>query len=236
MQFSLKSVWGAVALVAGLGLGNVPAVHATCSAEPYLSTVCWTMATYCPRGYAEASGQLIAISSNQALFSLIGTLYGGNGTTTFALPDLRGRAAIGTGTGTGLPPVGLGQKLGWEDHMLTVANLPAHSHTVDLSALSISGDILALSDTGDDPSPGGKLAAARPAAGPPAKRQPYYSAQASGDAMALGAVQLTFSPSSVVTTLGAGWPPAEQDPLALRPPQATVLACIATQGIYPPRD
>lgn len=80
-----------------------------CEAEPMLGSVCMTAANFCPRGFAQANGQLLAINQNQALFSLLGTTYGGNGQTTFALPDLRGRVPISSGRGTGLPAVQLGQ-------------------------------------------------------------------------------------------------------------------------------
>lgn len=87
--------------------------------------------TFCPRDWTEANGQLLAISSNSALFSLYGTTYGGDGRTTFALPDLRGRAPIHTGQGPGLANYALGSKAGRESFSLTNANqLPSHNHNV----------------------------------------------------------------------------------------------------------
>jgi microcystin-dependent protein len=81
-----------------------------------------------PRGSAFCNGQLLAISQNQALFSLLGTQYGGNGITTFALPDLRGRIPIGQGQGPGLTPRSMGERGGEEFVTLTVAQMPAHNH------------------------------------------------------------------------------------------------------------
>src|SRR5260221_6913469 len=81
-----------------------------------------------PRGWALCQGQLLAINQNQALFSILGTTYGGNGQTTFALPDLRGRLAIGFGQGAGLSNYVLGQVGGAETATLNVAQLPAHTH------------------------------------------------------------------------------------------------------------
>ncbi|NHE56144.1 phage tail protein [Cyclobacterium plantarum] len=93
---------------------------------------------FAPRGYAFCNGQLLPINQNQALFSILGTTYGGDGRTTFALPDLRGRVPIGPGQGPGLSTRQLGEKGGWETTTLTVANLPAHNHT--LSANSGAGN------------------------------------------------------------------------------------------------
>jgi len=83
-----------------------------------------------PIGFLPAEGQLLAINTNQALFSVYGTSYGGNGVTNFALPDLRGRTPIGVGDGPGLTPQALGQTSGVESVSLNTANLPAHDHTM----------------------------------------------------------------------------------------------------------
>ncbi len=90
--------------------------------------------TFAPRGWAFCDGQLLSISSNSALFSILGTTYGGDGRTTFALPDMRGRVAVhsGEGTGPGLTTRPLGQKWGAENNILTEGQLPAHSHTATL--------------------------------------------------------------------------------------------------------
>ena len=86
---------------------------------------------FAPTGWAFCQGQLLPIAQNQALFSLLGTTYGGDGTTTFALPDLRGRAPVGFGQGPGLSYKDLGQQFGTETVTLTTAQMPAHSHTVN---------------------------------------------------------------------------------------------------------
>jgi len=89
---------------------------------------------FAPRGWAFCEGQLIAIAQNQALFSILGTTYGGDGRTTFGLPDLRGRAAIHQGSGPGLSTYSLGAKVGTENVTLTVNNLPAHTHPANMVA------------------------------------------------------------------------------------------------------
>lgn len=84
---------------------------------------------FAPKNWALCQGQLLPISQNQALFSLLGTTYGGNGQTTFALPDFRGRTPIHFGQGTNLPPFALGQKDGEENHALATTEIPSHTHT-----------------------------------------------------------------------------------------------------------
>lgn len=88
---------------------------------------------FAPRGWALCDGQLLAVSQNDALFSLLGTIYGGDGRTTFGLPDLRGRVPIHAGSGPGLSPRRLGAKFGSEEITLTVNQLPAHTHALQVT-------------------------------------------------------------------------------------------------------
>ena len=107
--------------------------------EPFLGEIKMFGGNFAPRGYAFCNGQLLPINQNQALFSLLGTTYGGDGRTTFALPDLRGRAAIhsgGNSQGPGLSVARLGQNKGTETNVLLPANLPAHTH----QAFGVSAD------------------------------------------------------------------------------------------------
>ena len=83
---------------------------------------------YAPAGWALCNGQLLTIASYTALFSLLGTTFGGNGRTNFRLPDLRGRSPVHPGTGPGLSPINWGEMGGSEDTTLTVQNLASHSH------------------------------------------------------------------------------------------------------------
>src|SRR5271167_3236732 len=82
---------------------------------------------FCPYGFMPMDGQLLPINQNQALFSILGTTYGGNGTTTFALPNLQGRAAVGVGTGLGLPTVTLGETFGSPSVTLNSNQIPLHN-------------------------------------------------------------------------------------------------------------
>lgn len=108
---------------------------ASAQAEPYLGQISAFGFNFCPRGWADTHGQLLAISSNSALFSLLGTMYGGDGRTTFGLPDLRGRIMMDEGAGPGLSTVSMGQKGGSETSALTVANMPSHNHLVNVTNL-----------------------------------------------------------------------------------------------------
>lgn len=114
-------------------LGAAQPVFAQAS-DMYLGQMMLVPYTFCPRGWTEANGQIMAISTNTALFSLLGTTYGGNGQTTFALPDLRGRVPVHVGQGPGLPDVALGQVWGTPTTTLTISNLPQHNHSLNASA------------------------------------------------------------------------------------------------------
>ena len=95
--------------------------------EPFVGQVMLFGGNFCPRGWTEANGQLLPIASYNALFSIYGTMYGGDGRTTFGMPDLRGRAAVSEGNGPGLQNYSQGAKGGAETHVLTTPQLPAHS-------------------------------------------------------------------------------------------------------------
>ncbi len=122
-----SKVLSAAAALAVMGTGIAPApAHA--GNDPFIGEMVMVGFNFCPRGWAEANGQLLAISSHTALFSLLGTIYGGDGRTTFALPDMRGRVAIGEGTGPGLTNRPLGSRSGSEETTLNSLNMPAHNH------------------------------------------------------------------------------------------------------------
>jgi microcystin-dependent protein len=99
--------------------------------EPFISQIEAFAFGFPPKGWAFCAGQLLPINQNQALFSLLGTTYGGDGRTTFALPDLRGRVAVGMGNGNGLTPRILGDRIGEEGHTLLVQEMPSHQHNVN---------------------------------------------------------------------------------------------------------
>ncbi|WP_422377465.1 phage tail protein [Roseibium sp.] len=96
--------------------------------EPFVGEIRMFAGNFAPRGWAFCDGQLLAVSQNDALFSLLGTIYGGDGRTTFGLPDLRGRIPLHQGTGPGLSPRRLGSKGGAENVTLTTNQLASHTH------------------------------------------------------------------------------------------------------------
>ncbi len=124
--------------------------------DPFIGQLLLFGGNFAPRGWALCDGQLLAINSYSALFSILGTTYGGDGRTTFALPDLRSRVPIHPGTGHGLPTYKQGQQTGAPTVNLTVANLPAHNHPLtgavkvkvadgSADSLQANGDALAAS-------------------------------------------------------------------------------------------
>lgn len=102
--------------------------------EPFIGEIVMFAGNFAPRGWAFCQGQLLSIAQNTALFSILGTTYGGNGQTTFALPDLRGRVPVGQGQGPGLSQYTLGQLSGSETVTLLQTQMPAHGHFVACSS------------------------------------------------------------------------------------------------------
>lgn len=185
--------------------------------EPFIGQIMLFAGTFAPRGWAFCDGQLLPIAQNATLFSIIGTTYGGDGRTTFALPDLRGRAPIGPRHGPGLSDYRLGQAVGRESLTLTTNELPAHTHPTQLS-LSFAPPAHTGAGDSDHPSPtatpaatGGVLA---------------YSNSPADTTLAGGAV------SGQVTVGNTGG----NQPVDIRPPRLAVNYCIALVGLFPSRD
>ncbi|KQT57709.1 hypothetical protein ASG52_23455 [Methylobacterium sp. Leaf456] len=127
MRPMLRSTLRAALLATGfVGLSG-PAL--ACITEPYIGTICSFSFDWCPSGYLPADGRQLTIREYTALFGLIGFTYGGDRTTNFNIPDLRGRVVVGKGTGTGLQPVGMAQQFGQQTVTLTPAQTPLVPHT-----------------------------------------------------------------------------------------------------------
>lgn len=176
-------------------------------ANPYIGDVLITGANYCPRGWTAMDGQLLPIASYTAVFSLVGTTYGGDGRTTFGIPDMRGRMAMGQGRGAGLTTRSQGQKFGVTTHTLSVPQMPQHSHTVMANNLD-----------GDKPGPADKLLAAAPPNG--AGSETIYSDQPA-------TVQMS---SSMIGNSGGN------QPLNITDPSQVLTYCFALEGVYPSRN
>src|SRR3978361_216820 len=102
--------------------------------SPFVAEIKLFGGNFAPRGYALCNGQLLPISQNTALFSLLGTTYGGNGQSTFGLPDLQGSVPVGVGQGPGLSDRGLGEQSGVDAVTLLASELPAHNHQIAVHA------------------------------------------------------------------------------------------------------
>lgn len=122
-----RTVCVATAMLSLIGLHGNAGAQAT---DPYLGQIMCGAFNFAPKGWARLDGQILSISQNTALFVLLGTNFGGNGQTTFALPDMRGRVLIHDGSGPGLTSRVIGESAGAEQVTLNNAQLPAHTHTV----------------------------------------------------------------------------------------------------------
>lgn len=164
---------------------------------------------FAPRGYAQCNGQLLPIAQNTALFSILGTTYGGNGQTTFALPDLRGRVPINWGQGPGLPPVSLGEQGGSASHTLIASEMPAHNHLLTAS-----------SNNGNNSSPENNFLSPGivPTSGNAAVNA--FRNSSDGTVMNTGAVSIAGG----------------SQPFDMHPPYLAVTFIIAIQGIFPSRN
>jgi len=180
-------------------------------AEPFLGQISMFGFGFAPSGWATCDGQILSIAANTALFSLLGTTYGGNGQTTFALPDLRGRVPVHQGTGPGLSPYVLGEVTGTESVTLISTQIPAHTH-VATAAVSASASSLAPTDTPANSflTGGGGVT--------------IYNPTTDGTKMNAGMVTVTVQPA------GGSQPHDNLQPLLC------INFCIALNGIFPSRN
>lgn len=176
--------------------------------DPFLAEIRIFPFNFPPKGWAFCDGQVLPVQQNTALFSLIGTTYGGNGVTTFALPDLQGQVPIHAGQGPGLSDFVPGERTGSETVALVPNQLPGHSHTLNAENPAISGaDQSAPSTTSVLAQSSGGFAYAASAATAPVAMNP-----------------------SAVSSLGGGQPHNNVQPYL------TLNFCIALQGIFPARS
>lgn len=183
--------------------------------EFYMGQIIMFGGNFAIRSFAMLNGQLLPISQNSALFSLLGTTYGGDGRTTFALPEMRGRTPMHFGNGPGVGNYSLGQKGGTPTTILNSMNLPAHTHQAT-GKLATGGDN-AITDT----SAGNLLASEARGGG---NALDIYNAGPATGAMADNSVQITIG--------SAG----QSQPFNNLSPFTTVNFLIALQGIYPSRN
>lgn len=200
---------GVLPLLVGLTM-TIGATPNTASADssPFIGEIKIVGFNFCPRGWAAANGQLLPIAQNQALFSILGTSFGGDGRTTFALPDFRGRVVLNEGTGPGLTRIRLGERGGSQTARMEANNMPAHNHFVN-----------ANNRDGDKAGPGGKLLAAAPPGG--AGSETIYNTQPADNRR--------MNPSMITST-------GQSTSFEVIDPRLGMLHCIALQGLFPPRS
>lgn len=195
--------------------------------EPYLASLLLFAGNFAIRGYAFCWNQIISIAQNSALFSLVGTTYGGNGQTTFALPDLRGRAPIGTGNAPGLGNYDLGQMAGTTSTTITINNMPTHIHTV--SGAGLTSIPAASTAAGTTNTPGATLVPAVPpnvGSGPNATQIKAY---------AVADNTATLAPGTVGGSTTTG-PAGGTQPFSIQNPYTAMTWLIATEGVFPSRN
>jgi len=177
--------------------------------EPFLGEIKAVGFNWAPQGWALCNGQLLSIAQNTALFSLLGTTYGGNGQTTFALPNLQGRVPIHQGQSGGTSQYTIGQSGGTENVTLTINNMPAHTHTATAT--------INASARGDQDTPAGGVPA------PNSGNNIYASAADGSTKMNAGMATVTNAPAG------------GNQPLSVVQPYLCINFIIALQGIFPSR-
>ncbi len=205
-------------LSAAMLSGGVSA-PASADVDPFIGTIQAFGTNFCPRGWAPANGQLIPIASNTTLFSLLGTIYGGDGRTTFALPDLRSRMNMHSGRGPGLTTRVIGNRGGIEYVTPNVSTLANHTHTlgVDLSSYA-----RASKDSPNTNTPGGGYVATHDSVN--------LFATGSDPLVAMGNNSADFTISAQAGVSGGNQSVYNVQPVL------GMITCIATQGVYPPRS
>lgn len=160
--------------------------------EPFVGEIRLVGFNFAPTNWALCNGQLLPINQNAALFSLLGTTYGGDGMTTFALPDLRGRAALHFGQGRGLSNYQQGQTTGWESTTLLASNLPPHSHPGMYASTTETTD---RPSAGMAPAPGGSY-------GPPDSGVSMAPTQLAGNATPISLLQPSLVLNYIISLVG----------------------------------
>jgi microcystin-dependent protein len=189
--------------------------------EPFVGQIFMFGFNFAPRNHAFCHGQLLPIAQNTALFSLLGTTFGGDGRTTFALPNLTGRAPVGVGQGAGLSAYDLGQETGAETVSLVPAQLPSHAHAFDAS--NMKGTLRCRDERGNQRSPASNVLA-RESSGVTAP----FAGGTLAAAMAPAAVGLTGAPG--LAAAGGNQPHNNMQPYLV------LNYCIALAGVFPARS
>ena len=185
--------------------------------DPFLGEMKMVGFNFAPRGYALCNGAILAISTNAALFSLLGTTFGGNGVSTFGLPDLQGRSPVGMGQGPGLSSIQQGEMAGTENVTILSTQMPIHTHAAQ-AAIAIPG-----------------VEASTNVVGAPASNTSLGPVAASGRA---GTLYSTDAPTTTLAPFNANVtvaPAGGSQPVPIRNPYLGTNFIIALEGIFPSR-
>ena len=201
--------------------------------DPFIGEIRMVGFNYAPRGWAPCDGRLLPISQNSALFALLGVTYGGDGVTTFALPDYRSRSAVGMGTGPGLTTVIQGEKSGTESVTLSSLQMPVHTHAATATATATSTGTLQIGGTSSNPSatPSTTNNVLSASGGGPGSAT-IWSDQLSSPVTLANPEAINTSVNVNVTLQNAGG----SQPVGLRNPFLGTNFIIATEGIFPSRN
>ncbi len=201
--------------------------------DPFLGEIRMFGGNFAPRGWQFCSGQILAIASNSALFSLLGTTYGGDGVTNFALPDLRGRVPTGQGAGPGLSPVVIGEVGGAANATLTSNQMPAHTHVATYNpagGTALAVTVAAAAAQATDLNPVGNILAQ---AEVPSRSAPTLVNSYAAPAAATGSLAgVAVTGTGAITVAAAGG----SQPIPLLPPYLGINFIIALEGIFPSRN
>lgn len=207
---------------------------AACSPDDWIGTVCVTAANFCPRGTVDLYGQLMAISENTALFSLISDVYGGDARTTMGMPDLRGRVPVSQGQGSGLTFIQQGWKRGGETVTLDLEELPEHNHVATFEQVGdreFDATMSVMNAMPNQPqATAGSALSYKPIISGGLGFAFYTSTETSPVQINGPTLGLTPVEGSVSTT-GAGG----SLPVTTIAPQQAARYCLVTDGGYPPR-
>lgn len=202
--------------------------------EAFIGTILpWPM-NWAPNGWALCNGATLPISQWQAVFALIGTTYGGNGTTTFQLPNLQGRTMVGYGNGQGLTPRNMGDIAGTENASILIANMPSHTHVATFTPGGAgSSSLLASPNGGNSNDPAGNyLANGTDTSGTlTSPIQNYVTPAAAGTPAAIAGLNVTGGAGTVAVQ-----PTGGNAPLGIMPPFLVVNFIFCMIGIFPSRS
>ncbi|MEN2712003.1 phage tail protein [Sphingomonas sp. NPDC092331] len=209
--------------------------------EPFIGQIMQVGFNFAPRGWAPCQGQIMSIQQNTALFSLLGTVYGGNGQSTFGLPDSRGRVFIGQGNGPGLTPITLGEIGGVNSEVLSILQMPIHNHLATFTPTgggTVSGTLQAMTGAiGSEtaiPAAGSFLGVANDSSGSITPTFYVPAGQSGTTPVNLGGLNITGGGggTGTVTVANSGG----SQPVPVMQPYLGIQTNIALEGVFPSRN